>query len=939
MPSKSAKPPRLPDSAFRLSGEARPTHYQVHVVPDLAAGTFRGDVAIDLQLKPNASGVELHAADLTIDHAELVVLREGTHPRPEEGVASGPEPAAAIVPHPPRETIEIKFLRPITTGRAVLRLAYRGNLQTRLRGLYAASSGERRYAFTQLEACDARRFFPCFDEPSYKARYTFSVTVEPRSTAISNNPIERIESQPPGSKTVHFKTTPPLSSYLCALGVGELEGSPTRHVGPTPVRVWYVPGKGHLADFALEAAVESLSRLERYFGIPYPYEKLDLLAVPDFEAGAMENAGAVFFRETLLLVDPATITIGEKKRVAEVIAHELAHMWFGDLVTMRWWDDLWLNESFATWMAFRIIDEWKPEWRMWNNFEHHRAAAMALDALANTHPIYAEVKNAAQATENFDAITYEKGASVVRMIEHYLGAQKFRAGVRAYIRKHRESNAVAADLWQALEKASGHPVAELARAWIKQPGFPLLTFTAEPAAQGAKGAGPARARRGAKAAGLALIVKQERFLTSPITKPAEGKRGSWPVPLVLKLGRTAPRSEAVSQDGAGRRDGKAHRGVRVERHLLRHVRERIATRAVAGKTWYYGNASEGGFYRVLHDAEDFAALTGDLAGTLEIVERMGMIGHQWAAVRAGRAGIASFLELASALASEENFDVLDTLSGPLSFVEDQLVEAASPESHAHFQAWLASLFVPAWRDLGWASANANGSGGPGSDERKLRRASVLRIVGLLAELRSLVNEAASHFAGYVQDRTTLEPNLVDPLITMVAREGDLDRFAEFRRLVGEARTPQERRRFQLALGDFRDPGAVTQALQISLTPEVATQDVGFLLMRMFANRAARETTWRFVRDNWEALAKRLPPMMAARLIESTSALGTREHRKEVAIFFRAHPVETGTRALKLALERFEVNEEFRRRARGELRGWLAARAAGSPSPNLEAHPS
>src|SRR5581483_9509968 len=297
---------------------------------------------------------------------------------------------------------------------------------------------------------------------------------------------------------------------------GDLESSPERHVGKATVRVWSVPGKSALTEFALDAAVESLRRLETYFDLPYPYEKLDLVAVPDFEAGAMENAGAVFFRETLLLVDPKTITVAEKKRVAEVIAHELAHMWFGNLVTMKWWDDLWLNEAFATWMAFKIVDDWKPEWRMWNNFEPHRAAALALDALANTHPIYAEVENAAQATENFDAITYEKGASVVRMIEHYLGPQKFRVGVRSYIRRHREANAVAADLWRALEQASGQPVAQVAKVWIRQPGFPLVSLSLE--------------ERGES---NAIAVKQERFLASPITRVPRSEAGVWPVPLVV----------------------------------------------------------------------------------------------------------------------------------------------------------------------------------------------------------------------------------------------------------------------------------------------------------------------------------------------------------------------------------------------------------------------
>lgn len=449
----------MTDAAFRLPREVKPTHYHVHILPDLVRSNFRGEVVIELELKHQRPSIELHAADITIDHAEIAPRGEKARKALAKPILPGAKPvgppinqmAVAIVPHGARETVEVKFLRPVGPGKVALSLAYHGNLQERLRGLYLARVGDEKYAFTQLEAADARRFFPCFDEPDLKARFTFSVTARAGLQVISNNPLERSTNNTNGTTTFHFRTTPPLSTYLCALAVGELEASPVKMAGKTPVRVWHVPGKRQLAGFALEAAVESLARLEKYFGLPYPYDKLDLVAVPDFEAGAMENAGAVFFRETLLLVDNATISLNEKKRVAEVIAHELAHMWFGNLVTMKWWDDLWLNEAFATWMAFKVVDEWKPEWRMWNNFEPHRAAALALDALSNTHPVYAEVENAAQATENFDAITYEKGASVVRMVEHYLGPQKFRAGVQSYIRQHREERGRARPVERARE--------------------------------------------------------------------------------------------------------------------------------------------------------------------------------------------------------------------------------------------------------------------------------------------------------------------------------------------------------------------------------------------------------------------------------------------------------------------------------------------------------
>src|SRR5438093_1457772 len=397
--------PRRP-SRFRLPPDVRPAEYDLYLEPDLEAGTFRGNVAVTVRLERPRAELVLHAVDLAVEHA---AARLG-----------GEELPARVGVHRDDETITLGFRRPLPAGEAVLALRFAGRLNEHLRGLYAASAGGRRYAFSQCEAADARRILPCFDEPAFKARFRVAVRVREGETAVSNGPVEH-EERVPGGRILRFAETPPLSTYLLALAVGRLEASAPRLLGPVPIRVWHVPGKGRLTDFALEAAAEALGRLQDYFDIPYPYGKLDLVAVPDFEAGAMENAGAVFFRETLLLLDPATASLTERKRAAEVIAHELAHMWYGDLVTMAWWDDLWLNEAFATWMAYRVVDDWRPEWRARPGFEHDRASALAMDALANTHPIYARVRSVAEAPQNFDAITYEKGAAVVRMIEHYLG--------------------------------------------------------------------------------------------------------------------------------------------------------------------------------------------------------------------------------------------------------------------------------------------------------------------------------------------------------------------------------------------------------------------------------------------------------------------------------------------------------------------------------------
>ncbi len=848
-------------SRFRLATDVRPSDYHLHLEPDLDAGRFRGEVRIDLRLERPRTEVVLHAADMAIEHAAAEV-------------------DGAVVPLRARldrrdETVTLRAARPLPAGSVALRLRFAAALNAHLRGLYAASSGSARYAFTQCEAADARRILPCFDEPAFKARFHVTVTARAGDTVLANAPVAREQPLPGGRQAVHFEPTPPLSTYLLALAVGPLESSEPRHVGSTPIRLWHVPGKGHLAAFGLEAAVEALDRLERYFGIPYPYAKLDLVAVPDFEAGAMENAGAVFFRETLLLLDPETVSLPERKRAAEVIAHELAHMWYGDLVTMAWWDDLWLNEAFATWMAYRVVNDWKPEWRMWQSFEHDRAGALGLDALASTHPIYAPVHSVAEATENFDVITYEKGAAVVRMLEHYLGPETFRDGVRRYMERHREANAVAADLWHALAEASGADVARLAQAWIGQTGFPLVTLARN---------------------GRTLRVRQERFFADPRV-PATKRRHRWPVPLVVRL------------------EGSGHR---LTRALVEKASDTIALPAPA-PAWCFGNAAAGGFYRVRHDPATQAALHTALS-ELGAVERLALVGDQWALVRADRASVESFLDLAGALGEEPDHDVLDGVAGALATLDDQVAEPDSAVQGA-LRAWIARRFGPALSALGWVPA-------PGeADEVRLRRAALLRLVGGVAEDPAVLAESRSRVDLYLADRGSLEPNLADTVVALAARLGDPALYERYRAVAADARTPQEQRRFLLNRASFRQRESIDRTLAALLTAEIPTQDVAFLLMRMFGNPKGREEAWRFLRRRWAALRKRIPPLMMARLVEATPALRTPRHASEVRAFFRAHPLPEAARALRQALERFRLNAELRRRTAPGVQRWLARRAA------------
>jgi len=853
----------------RLAPGVRPDRVRLHVEVDPASGRrFRGEVEIHLRLDAAISTLRLHAVDLRVSRARF---------RMDDGSARTLR--AKIIAEPKLEMIALRFDEKIPAGKATLTLAFSGKLRSDLCGLYGVTVDDRKYAFTQLEATDARKFFPCFDEPTMKARFEISVTTAPLNTVISNAPVARTEIAADGRKTVHFASTPPLSTYLIALAVGELESSRVVRAGPTAIRLWHTPGKGHLTRFGLEATRACLIRLERYFDLWYPYAKLDMVAVPDFEFGAMENAGAVFFRETLLLIDPDRATLGEKKRAAEVICHELAHMWYGDLVTMAWWDDLWLNEAFATWMAFRIVDEWKPEWKMWHDFQHGRAAAMKQDALRHTHPIYCKVNTAEEANENFDLITYEKGASVVRMLERYLGPTQFRRGVRTYIRRHRESNTVAADLWRALSQTSGVDVEPIARSWIEQEGYPVVEHAIVE-----------------RKDGFHLQLKQERFYQQPPKQPSPGK---WAVPWVGRVGR--------SRSGGGQ----------LVRHLLTRKRERI----FLGKRpprFVYGNANEGGFFRAAHGPRELAALGRALA-SLAAVERMGLVDHQWALVCAGRAPIGAFLDLTADLADERDPDVLAALRQPLAFIAHALIPDAASTADEPFRDWLQERFGPAFSALGWTPARDE------PDDVRVRRAALLAIVGGAASSGAVLRKATECCDAYLKDRRSLDANLTEAVVSLAARHGSRSRFRRYLAAAAASDTPQEKRRFLLATADFRDPKIIDATLAMSLTDRVPTQDVIFLLGRLMANPAARERTWSFIKHRWPKLRKRMPSLFASRLIESTPNLLTAAHRRDVARFFRENPVPSGDRALRQALERFDWYQGFRRGAAADLRDWLDRR--------------
>jgi len=841
------------EKSFRLSPQVRPTAYDAEIAVHPEARRFGGRIRISLVLGTACDEIVLHAAELSVGRASL-------------SAGGRDRTAAEQILVAASETLLLRFAELVPAGEAVLELTFEGDISSGLRGLYLAGPG---LAATQFEAADARRVFPCFDEPGFKAPWRLIVEA-PLGVPVLSNGKPMAEEDRGATRRITFAPTPPLPTYLVALVVGNVEALPAVTSRGVPVRTWATPEKLALTGFGQDVAVEVLPRLEDYFGVPYAFGKLDQVGLPEFEAGAMENAGLITFREVALLLDPATASLAQKKRVAEVVTHELSHQWFGNWVTMAWWDDLWLNESFATWMAYKIVDAWNPGWRVWLDFDQGKAAAMQLDALVSTHPIRAEVRSVAEAGEAFDLITYEKGGAVLRMIEGYLGEERFREGIRLYMRRHGRGNAVADDLWGALAEASREPVVELANAWIRKAGFPLVRVTR---------------------AGRKVRLEQHRFWSDPATR---GEDASWPVPLVLKTGRGAEVEE---------------------RRVL--LREPVAELELAEEPdFLFANGGATGVYRVAYDAPGLLALRGHL-GALAPAERIQLLSDEWALVRAGTRDVAAYLDLCAGFGSEADHAVLDELVGRLAAIEHRVV---ADHDRPALQRFVADLFRPQLEATGWNAAPAE------PDAVRLRRAAAVRAMGLVARDPEVAREAVARLDRWLAgDRQALEANLHEAAVALAARAGDRARFERFRQLFREERDPAFRRRYLMALGAFEDPALAAAGLEFLYAPEaVPLQDVAFYVGALLGNRVAREPAWARLRADWEPIYGRIKgaPMLTRRVVESLGALIDRRHLSEAEAFLADHPLEEARQAIAQTLERLRQEVALRERAQDVLSRWL-----------------
>jgi aminopeptidase N len=847
-------------AAQRLPAGVTPEHYTLWFAPDLDQATFRGRAVIDVRLDAPASVVTLHAAEIAFGKVEIAV--------------GGTTQTASVRLDEKTETATLTVPQGMAAGPATIRIDYTGILNDKLRGFYLSKANSRNYAVSQMEATDARRAFPSFDEPAKKATFDIALMVDAADTAISNG--RQLSDTPgpePGKHTLTFARTPKMSTYLVALLVGDFvcrDGA----AATTPIRVCATPDKHQLTAFALKAAEHQVQFFNDYFGIPYPFGKLDIIGIPDFSAGAMENAGAITFRERLLLADEATASVDTLKAVAGVVAHEIAHQWFGNLVTMKWWDDIWLNEGFATWAANKPLAAWKPEWRMDINAAEETQIALGLDALRSTRAIRTKVETPAEINEVFDPIAYEKTSGVLNMIEAYVGPEAFRKGVSSYLTRYSSGNAAGEDFWTEMTRVTEKPVNRIMRSYVDQAGAPVLSV-----------------RTRCVGGNTQVTVRQRRFEGGPAAPGTKaGAWQPWSLPVCVATGSGEPTCQLVSAA--------------------------TETFTATGCGAAFVNADARGYYFSEYEPAAVAALA-TRTPPLRSTERLSLLGDEWRTMRAGRHDIGTYLDLAAAFAGDPTPDVTAEIVSRLAFVHGTI---ADPKERDAFAAWLRATFRPALDAIGEAPRPGD------SDDVLARRGKLWELLGLTAGDTALQDKARTLAEGYFADPSSLPPTFAVPALQVAAAGGDA---ALYDRYVAAAKAslnaPEQYYRLFNALASFRSPELAERTLAFALSPEVRSQDAPVLLGQLL-NSSAQDKTWATLSSQWDTVVGRLGDFQAVPfVVSSLSGFCSAEKGADIRAFFAAHPVPAAARALQQALERIDACVALDQRQSGPFAAWLNSR--------------
>ncbi len=829
--------PPLAREDGRLPPTAKPLHYALSLRIDPRQPRFSGTTRIDVDVLEPTSFLVLHARDMNVLRAEAHVGSATITAAPSLRLAS-----RGVVP----EELVLAFTRVLPQGRAALEISYEAPFARDLAGLYRVEEDGRMYAYTQFEVASARRAFPCFDEPDEKTPYDVTIAAPAETIALANSPEVSHATASDGTVEHRFAPTPPLPSYLVAFAVGDFD-IVNWQKDPFPIRAVTTKGRANLTGLALEAAAALVAKLSDYFAIPYPFAKLDLVAVPDFAAGAMENPGLVTFRDSLLLLDGRRATTSNRRTQAQVIAHELAHQWLGDLVTVKWWDDLWLNEGFAMWAEAKIVDAWRPSFGATIEQIAGVQHVMDIDGLNSARAVREPVRSTSDAEEAFDGITYDKGAAVLRMIEGWLGPDVFRRGVQRYLRENAWKSARSDDLFRALEYVSTQRIGELARSFLDQPGVPdvVVNWTCGGSGRIELSESDWRPLGGGGAS--------HRVWTLPVCIETDTQKTKTCFtlgrdPIVRDLGPNCP-------------------------------------------TWVYPNAGEAGYYRFLVEGARLMALARG-ARALSPIDRLGLVSNAWAEVRQGAIGGSVLLEMLPAFDAEMDRNVVEQIASTLEGIDHALVDDDVRDS---FRRWAGARMATRKASLGWEPAPNE------DDNRTIERRTVLWLSGELAYDDATLNEAAQYAESWLRDPTAVPADTAAVAVPLASIRAGASRLYELRSAVANAKTPEDRALAIRAMGMFDDAVVLGKALNLALTDEIKLSELRYLFGSASGHRASAPILYAWEKANWAKLRARLPGSFGGgTLLDVASTMCTAAARDDASAFFL--PATRGMEGVKRRLD-------------------------------------
>lgn len=844
------------NKSVRLSKDVYPTHYDLTLRPDMESFTYSGTEIIGITILKPTKEITLHSKDIDIETVKIIISKKE-------------EFAEKISYNIKNETTTFQFKNKIPKGKIQLSIVFSGIITESLRGFYKSKyhlNGKEKYlATTQFEATDARRAFPCFDEPNKKATFAVSLIIPEAHEAISNTLPIKIDKHESGYKIISFSPTPIMSTYLLAFIIGEFEYIEGWTKDKVNIRIFTTKGKKHQAKFALDVAIKSLEFYNDYFGIPYPLPNLDMIALPDFESAAMENWGAITYRETAILVDDEQTSLTNKQWIATVIAHEIAHQWFGNLVTMHWWTDLWLNEGFASYMEKVCTNHLFPHWKIWDLHlgSGRYKGAIEIDSLSNSHPIEIEVHHPNEINEIFDMVSYEKGTAIIRMLSLYIGEDKFKEGLSNYLKKHSYKNTKTTDLWESFEKTSKKPISKIMSSWTKQAGFPVLKET----------------HKNGK-----CIISQKKFFSSRLERKKYKDSNLWKIPLIYKNENGQEKSTLIEK-------------------------KKIVLDEKISKL----NLEESSFLKVIYSKETLAIIQKKIQENhLSIADRLGIIRDLFALAESGDIKTSVVLEFSLNYKNEKDYIILSELAVGfnkiLNLIDDDSLRTKLKKH-------ILSIFSPLAKEMGFEKKiNENHTD-------ILLRSLLLSQTGINGD-KEIIKEAKKIFDNRLIKN--IDSDIKSVIYNIITSNGSQKDWNIFYEIYKHTEMQEEKDRILRAMTYFKDKKIIEKNLKFIMSNDVRDQDTPHMLALSWMHKSGRDIVWRFLKDNWNTILKKYGEggSLLTRLIPPLGNHTKKEDLKDAKKFFKKNKIPGAERTLAQAYEKLESNIAWIKDDEKDIKKWL-----------------